>query len=81
MGGASHKFRRRYLVGEGDSYWPEAVLNNMKVVALVSGGKDNCYAMMKCIQYGHEIVALANLIPADDATDELDSYLYQTERS
>ncbi|KAJ8564941.1 hypothetical protein K7X08_001401 [Anisodus acutangulus] len=34
--------------------------------------------MMKCIQYGHEIVALANLIPADDATDELDSYMYQT---
>ncbi|KAJ8562698.1 hypothetical protein K7X08_031150 [Anisodus acutangulus] len=34
--------------------------------------------MMKCIQYGHEIVELANLIPADDATDELDSYMYQT---
>ncbi|KAM3234978.1 diphthine-ammonia ligase isoform X1 [Capsicum annuum] len=50
----------------------------MKVVALVSGGKDSCYAMMKCIQYGHQIVALANLIPADDATDELDSYMYQT---
>lgn len=50
----------------------------MKVVALVSGGKDSCYAMMKCIQYGHEIVALANLIPDDDATDELDSYMYQT---
>lgn len=50
----------------------------MKVVALVSGGKDSCYAMMKCIQYGHEIVALANLIPADDAIDELDSYMYQT---
>jgi diphthamide synthase (EF-2-diphthine--ammonia ligase) len=27
----------------------------MKVVALVSGGKDSCYAMMKCIQYGHEV--------------------------
>ncbi|KAF3514057.1 hypothetical protein F2Q69_00002974 [Brassica cretica] len=26
----------------------------MKVVALVSGGKDSCYVMMKCIQYGHE---------------------------
>ncbi|KAI5659986.1 hypothetical protein M9H77_28779 [Catharanthus roseus] len=50
----------------------------MKVVALVSGGKDSCYAMMKCIQYGHEIVALANLLPADDAEDELDSYMYQT---
>ncbi|KAL3520996.1 hypothetical protein ACH5RR_019145 [Cinchona calisaya] len=50
----------------------------MKVVALVSGGKDSCYAMMKCLEYGHEIVALANLLPADDAVDELDSYMYQT---
>lgn len=50
----------------------------MKVVALVSGGKDSCYAMMKCIHYGHQIVALANLLPADDAKDELDSYMYQT---
>ncbi|OMO84452.1 hypothetical protein CCACVL1_10814 [Corchorus capsularis] len=50
----------------------------MKVVALVSGGKDSCYAMMKCIQYGHQIVALANLLPADDSVDELDSYMYQT---
>lgn len=50
----------------------------MKVVALVSGGKDSCYAMMKCLQYGHQIVALANLMPVDDAQDELDSYMYQT---
>ncbi|TKY62865.1 Diphthine--ammonia ligase [Spatholobus suberectus] len=50
----------------------------MKVVALVSGGKDSCYAMMKSIQYGHEIVALANLMPLDDSVDELDSYMYQT---
>ncbi|XP_027350474.1 diphthine--ammonia ligase isoform X5 [Abrus precatorius] len=50
----------------------------MKVVALVSGGKDSCYAMMKSIHYGHQIVALANLMPADDSVDELDSYMYQT---
>ncbi|CAM8925884.1 unnamed protein product [Rhodiola kirilowii] len=50
----------------------------MEVVGLVSGGKDSCYAMMKCIQYGHKIVALANLMPADDEVDELDSYMYQT---
>ncbi|XWS57766.1 hypothetical protein CRYUN_Cryun09bG0201400 [Craigia yunnanensis] len=50
----------------------------MKVVALVSGGKDSCYAMMKCIQYDHQIVVLANLLPADDSVDELDSYMYQT---
>ncbi|PON54521.1 hypothetical protein TorRG33x02_302260 [Trema orientale] len=53
----------------------------MKVVALVSGGKDSCYAMMKCLQYGHQIVALANLMPADDSVDELDSYMYQTTSS
>ncbi|KAM6577120.1 hypothetical protein CsatB_028957 [Cannabis sativa] len=50
----------------------------MKVVALVSGGKDSCYAMMKCIQYGHQVVALANLMPVNDSVDELDSYMYQT---
>ncbi|KAL6516206.1 hypothetical protein OROGR_019511 [Orobanche gracilis] len=50
----------------------------MKVVALVSGGKDSSYAMMKCQQHGHQIVALANLMPVDDAQDELDSYMYQT---
>ncbi|KAF8054057.1 hypothetical protein N665_1354s0017 [Sinapis alba] len=50
----------------------------MKVVALVSGGKDSCFVMMKCIQYGHQIVALANLLPVDDSVDELDSYMYQT---
>nr|XP_043634845.1 diphthine--ammonia ligase [Erigeron canadensis]XP_043634846.1 diphthine--ammonia ligase [Erigeron canadensis] len=50
----------------------------MKVVGLVSGGKDSCFAMMKCIEYGHEVVALANLLPANDSVDELDSYMYQT---
>uniref|UniRef100_A0A8C4ZBI1 Diphthine--ammonia ligase n=1 Tax=Gadus morhua TaxID=8049 RepID=A0A8C4ZBI1_GADMO len=48
----------------------------MKVVALISGGKDSCYNMMQCVASGHEIVALANLRPA--STDELDSYMYQT---
>jgi hypothetical protein len=31
------------------------VKTKMKVVALVSGGKDSCYAMMKSIQSGHEV--------------------------
>ncbi|XP_020960420.1 diphthine--ammonia ligase-like [Arachis ipaensis] len=54
----------------------------MKVVALVTGGKDSCYAMMKSIHYGHQIVALANLFPADDKVnaddddDEFDGYVY-----
>ncbi|XP_048456519.1 diphthine--ammonia ligase isoform X2 [Rhincodon typus] len=49
----------------------------MKVVALISGGKDSCYNMMQCIAAGHEVVALANLRPAPHK-DELDSYMYQT---
>uniref|UniRef100_T1DCB2 Diphthine--ammonia ligase n=1 Tax=Cupiennius salei TaxID=6928 RepID=T1DCB2_CUPSA len=47
----------------------------MKVVALVSGGKDSCYNMIQCVADGHEIIALANLKPAED---EVDSYMYQS---
>ncbi|KAF7252092.1 Diphthine--ammonia ligase [Varanus komodoensis] len=52
----------------------------MKVVALISGGKDSCYNMMHCVAAGHQIVALANLRPAEnkEGIDELDSYMYQT---
>ena len=35
----------------------------MRVVALVSGGKDSCFNMMQCVAAGHEIVAVANLEP------------------
>lgn len=48
----------------------------MRVVALISGGKDSCYNMMQCVAAGHTIVALANLRPAK--VDEIDSYMYQT---
>lgn len=50
----------------------------MKVVALVSGGKDSCYNMIKCVDHGHTIVAMANLHPSPDQSDELDSFMYQT---
>ncbi|XP_015669062.1 diphthine--ammonia ligase [Protobothrops mucrosquamatus] len=52
----------------------------MKVVALISGGKDSCYNMMHCVAAGHQIVALANLRPPEnkEGFDELDSYMYQT---
>lgn len=49
----------------------------MKVVGLLSGGKDSCYNLCHCVKNGHEIVALATLGP-EPGTDELDSYLYQT---
>lgn len=48
----------------------------MRVVALISGGKDSCFNMVQCVAAGHEIVALANLRPSE--VDELDSYMYQT---
>lgn len=51
----------------------------MKIVALVSGGKDSCYNMMQCVANGHEIAAIANLKPPSRSEkDELDSYMYQT---
>ncbi|ORZ00860.1 hypothetical protein BCR43DRAFT_485927 [Syncephalastrum racemosum] len=51
----------------------------MKLIGLVSGGKDSCYNMMQCVAQGHEIVALANLKPPSGSNkDELDSYMYQT---
>ena len=39
------------------------VQREMKVVALVSGGKDSCLNMLHCVANGHQIVALANLRP------------------
>lgn len=48
----------------------------MKVVALISGGKDSCFNMMQCISAGHEVVALANLEPSTHT--EIDSYMYQS---
>lgn len=48
----------------------------MKVVALISGGKDSSFNMMQCVAEGHELVALANLYPQQ--VDELDSYMFQT---
>uniref|UniRef100_A0A8C2HJD4 Diphthine--ammonia ligase n=1 Tax=Cyprinus carpio TaxID=7962 RepID=A0A8C2HJD4_CYPCA len=35
----------------------------MRVVALISGGKDSCYNMLQCVSAGHSVVALANLRP------------------
>eukprot|EP00079_Xenopus_tropicalis_P009126 XP_002932882.1 PREDICTED: diphthine--ammonia ligase isoform X1 [Xenopus tropicalis] len=61
--------RSRRRVRSGDS---------MRVVALISGGKDSCYNMMQCVSAGHQIVALANLKPPESTADELDSYMYQT---
>lgn len=50
----------------------------MKFVALISGGKDSCFNVLHCLKQGHELVALANLRPADSTQQELDSYMFQT---
>ncbi|KAK9831634.1 hypothetical protein WJX74_003462 [Apatococcus lobatus] len=50
----------------------------MRVLALVSGGKDSCYAAQLCQTHGHTVVALGNLLPSDNQVDELDSHMYQT---
>ena len=54
----------------------------LKVVALISGGKDSLFSILHCIANGHEVIALANLhppLPLDRvAVEDLDSYIYQT---
>jgi diphthine-ammonia ligase len=49
----------------------------MKVVALVSGGKDSCFNLLRCLEEGHEVVCLANLFPPENVS-EMDSYMYQS---
>ena len=49
----------------------------MRFVALVSGGKDSCHALLRCVADGHQCVALANLHPPDRGPDELDSFMFQ----
>ena len=51
-------------------------LIGMKFLALISGGKDSVFNILKCIENGHELVALGNLYPPEGK--ELDSYMYQS---
>ena len=50
----------------------------MKVVGLLSGGKDSCYNLVQCVAAGHEVTCLANLAPAEADCVEADSHMYQT---
>lgn len=59
----------------------------LKVIGLISGGKDSLFNLLHCVHHGHEIVALANLQPlSKEGTDsvttsesgDIDSYMYQT---
>lgn len=49
----------------------------MRVVGLISGGKDSIWNLHYCQQFGHEVTCLANLLPPE-GIEELDSYMYQT---
>ena len=57
-------------------------MGNLKIVALVSGGKDSFFSLLHCIANGHDVVALANLHPASPAEgasiEDTDSFMYQT---
>ncbi len=49
----------------------------MRVVGLLSGGKDSTYSILKCAAIGHDVVALAHVCPpAPDV--EADSWMYQS---
>jgi diphthine-ammonia ligase len=51
----------------------------MRFIALVSGGKDSIYSVMRCMQLGHDCCCLANLHPPATAqSDECDSFTFQT---
>jgi diphthine-ammonia ligase len=54
----------------------------MRLVALVSGGKDSVLSMMLAQAHGHEIAYLANLRPpvaeAEQGHEDVDSYCFQT---
>lgn len=47
----------------------------MKVVALLSGGKDSCYSLLRSRIHGHEVVAVAHITPPQE---EADSFMYQS---
>lgn len=54
----------------------------LKIVALISGGKDSLFSLLHCLANGHDVVALANLYPAvppgGSAIEDTDSFMYQT---
>jgi len=49
----------------------------MRVVGLISGGKDSIWNLHYCRHFGHDVVCVANLAPPAGVY-ELDSYMYQT---
>eukprot|EP01062_Namystynia_karyoxenos_P059731 TRINITY_DN51153_c0_g1_i1.p1 TRINITY_DN51153_c0_g1~~TRINITY_DN51153_c0_g1_i1.p1 ORF type:complete len:650 (+),score=148.18 TRINITY_DN51153_c0_g1_i1:76-2025(+) len=50
----------------------------MRVIGLISGGKDSIYSLQKCVEHGHELACVANLAPAVAEDEEIDSWCFQT---
>ncbi|GIX60811.1 diphthine--ammonia ligase, putative [Babesia caballi] len=51
----------------------------MKLLALISGGKDGIFSVLTAQRQGHEVVMLGHLSPKNgDDVHELDSFMYQT---
>lgn len=57
-------------------------MSKLKVIALISGGKDSFFSILHCQANGHEVIALANLYPEtspeDSENEDIDSFMYQT---
>ena len=56
---------------------PPYSTTKMDFVALVSGGKDSWFSAIEAQRFGHRLVALANLLPANDADADVDSWMFQ----
>ena len=35
----------------------------MKIIGLISGGKDSILGILTCLAHGHEVIGLAQLVP------------------
>jgi diphthine-ammonia ligase len=59
-----------------------ALSKQLKVIALISGGKDSIFSILHCIANQHKVVALANLHPPllgdNGEREDIDSFMYQT---
>jgi diphthine-ammonia ligase len=67
------------LLNKHDYASSHLTMSNLKIVALISGGKDSFFSLLHCIANGHDVVALANLHPAGAlSTEDTDSFMYQT---
>ena len=54
---------------------PQPQPQSLNIIALISGGKDSLYSLLHCLRNGHRIVALANLYPPGQSTQQGNDYL------